>query len=54
LAAGLTVSVAALPLALAIASGVTQGRGLFTAVLAGIIVSALGDSRSQDRLAPSS
>lgn len=47
--AGLTVSVVALPLslALAIASGVAPGRGLFTAVVAGAIVSALGGSRYQ-------
>ena len=47
--AGLTVSVVALPLslALAIASGVSPGRGLFTAAVAGAIVSALGGSRYQ-------
>lgn len=47
--AGLTVSVVALPLslALAIASGVAPGRGLFTAVIAGVIVSLLGGSRYQ-------
>jgi sulfate permease, SulP family len=47
--AGLTVSVVALPLslALAIASGVEPGRGLFTAVVAGLVVSALGGSRFQ-------
>src|SRR5215472_18235596 len=47
--AGLTVSVVALPLslALAIASGVAPGRGLFTAIVAGAIVSALGGSRYQ-------
>lgn len=47
--AGLTVSVVALPLslALAIASGVAPGRGLFTAVVAGLVVSALGGSRFQ-------
>jgi SulP family sulfate permease len=47
--AGLTVSVVALPLslALAIASGVSPGRGLFTAVVAGAIVSGLGGSRFQ-------
>jgi SulP family sulfate permease len=47
--AGLTVSVVALPLslALAIASGVTPGRGLFTAAVAGIVVSALGGTRFQ-------
>ncbi|HUO94532.1 MAG TPA: SulP family inorganic anion transporter [Rhizomicrobium sp.] len=47
--AGLTVSVVALPLslALAIASGVTPERGLFTAAVAGVIVSLLGGSRFQ-------
>jgi SulP family sulfate permease len=47
--AGLTVSVVALPLslALAIASGVAPGRGLFTAIVAGIIVSTLGGTRYQ-------
>ena len=47
--AGLTVSVVALPLslALAIASGVAPGRGLFTAAVAGIVVSALGGTRFQ-------
>jgi SulP family sulfate permease len=47
--AGLTVSVVALPLslALAIASGVTPGRGLFTAAIAGIVVSAFGGTRFQ-------
>jgi SulP family sulfate permease len=47
--AGLTVSVVALPLslALAIASGVEPGRGLFTAAVAGIVVSALGGTRFQ-------
>ena len=47
--AGLTVSVVALPLslALAIASGVEPGRGLFTAAVAGVVVSALGGTRFQ-------
>ncbi|MGD0189137.1 MAG: SulP family inorganic anion transporter [Rhizomicrobium sp.] len=47
--AGLTVAIVALPLslALAIASGVDPGRGLFTAVVAGFLVSALGGSRFQ-------
>src|SRR5580658_2293025 len=47
--AGLTVSVVALPLslALAIASGVSPARGLFTAAVAGIVVSALGGTRFQ-------
>lgn len=49
LTAGLTVAVVALPLslALAIASGVAPARGLFTAVVAGTVVSALGGSRYQ-------
>jgi SulP family sulfate permease len=49
LLAGLTVAVVALPLslALAVASHVPPGRGLFTAVVAGAIVSALGGSRFQ-------
>ncbi|MDR0588192.1 MAG: sodium-independent anion transporter, partial [Burkholderiales bacterium] len=49
LAAGLTVSVVAIPLAMAfaIASGVTPQAGLFTAIIAGFIVSALGGSRYQ-------
>jgi len=47
--AGLTVAIVALPLsmALAIASGVTPERGLFTAVVAGFFISALGGSRYQ-------
>ena len=47
LIAGLTVAVVALPLAmaLAIASGTTPERGLFTAVIAGFLISALGGSR---------
>lgn len=47
--AGMTVAVVALPLslALAVASGVAPERGLFTAVVAGTIVSALGGSRYQ-------
>src|SRR6201996_4607346 len=46
---GLTVAIVALPLsmAIAIASGVTPGRGLFTAVVGGFIVSLLGGSRFQ-------
>jgi SulP family sulfate permease len=46
---GLTVAIVALPLsmAIAIASGVTPGRGLYTAVIGGFIVSALGGSRFQ-------
>jgi SulP family sulfate permease len=47
--AGLTVAIVALPLsmAIAIASGVTPGRGLYTAVVGGFIVSLLGGSRFQ-------
>lgn len=46
---GLTVAVVALPLsmALAIASGVGPERGLFTAIVAGFIISLLGGSRFQ-------
>ncbi len=49
LIAGLTVGVIALPLAMAfaIASGVGPERGLFTAVVAGLIISLLGGSRVQ-------
>ena len=47
--AGLTVAVVALPLsmAIAVASGVTPERGLFTAIIGGFLVSALGGSRFQ-------
>jgi SulP family sulfate permease len=47
--AGVIVGVVALPLAIAfaIASGVTPDRGLYTAVLAGFLISALGGSRVQ-------
>ena len=49
LTAGLTVGIVALPLAMAfgIASGVKPEAGLFTAVIAGFIISALGGSRVQ-------
>jgi SulP family sulfate permease len=49
LTAGLIVGVVALPLAIAfaIASGVTPDRGLYTAVIAGLIISVLGGSRVQ-------
>ena len=49
LVAGLTVAIVALPLSMgiAIASGVTPDRGLYTAVVGGFIVSALGGSRFQ-------
>jgi SulP family sulfate permease len=47
--AGLTVAIVALPLsmAIAIASGTTPERGLFTAAVGGFLVSALGGSRFQ-------
>ena len=47
--AGVIVGVVALPLAIAfaIASGVSPEKGLFTAVIAGFIISALGGSRVQ-------
>ena len=46
---GLTVAIVALPLsmAIAIASGVTPERGLFTAAVGGFLISALGGSRFQ-------
>ncbi|MEO8090056.1 MAG: SulP family inorganic anion transporter [Gemmatimonadales bacterium] len=49
LTAGVIVGIVALPLAIAfaIASGVTPDRGLYTAVIAGFIISALGGSRVQ-------
>src|SRR5438093_9750844 len=49
LAAGLVVGLVALPLAMAfsIASGLPPERGLFTAVVAGFLISALGGSRVQ-------
>jgi sulfate permease, SulP family len=47
--AGVIVGIVALPLAIAfaIASGVTPDRGLYTAVIAGFLISALGGSRVQ-------
>lgn len=47
--AGVSVGVIALPLALAFAigSGVTPERGLFTAIIAGFLISLLGGSRVQ-------
>ena len=47
--AGLTVGLVALPLAMAfgIASGVTPQAGLYTAVVAGFLISAFGGSRTQ-------
>src|SRR4051812_25730423 len=49
LTAGVIVGIVALPLAIAfaIASGVTPERGLYTAIIAGGIISALGGSRVQ-------
>ncbi len=49
LSAGITVGVLALPLAMAfaIASGVTPTAGIWTAIVAGLIISALGGSRVQ-------
>ncbi|MBV8550163.1 MAG: STAS domain-containing protein [Acidobacteriaceae bacterium] len=49
LLAGLTVGLVALPLAMAfgIASGVTPQAGLYTAIVAGGLISALGGSRMQ-------
>ncbi|MGC4024075.1 MAG: SulP family inorganic anion transporter [Mesorhizobium sp.] len=46
---GLTVAIVALPLsmAIAIASGVTPDRGLYTSIIGGFIVSAFGGSRFQ-------
>lgn len=47
--AGLTVAIVALPLsmAIAIASGVSPDRGLYTAIVGGFLVSLLGGSRFQ-------
>jgi SulP family sulfate permease len=47
--AGLTVGLVALPLAMAfgIASGVTPQAGIYTAIVAGFVISALGGSRAQ-------
>src|ERR1700735_1470668 len=49
LLAGITVGLVALPLAMAfgIASGVTPQAGIYTAVIAGFLISALGGSRAQ-------
>ncbi len=49
LSAGLVVGIVALPLAIAfaIASGATPEAGLFTAIIAGFLISALGGSRVQ-------
>ena len=47
--AGIVVGIVALPLAIAfaIASGVSPDKGIFTAVIAGFVISALGGSRVQ-------
>jgi len=45
LTAGFTVGIVALPLAFAIASGVKPEAGIFTAVIAGFLVSSLGGTR---------
>jgi sulfate permease, SulP family len=47
--AGVTVGLVALPLAMAfgIASGVSPQAGIYTAILGGLLVSALGGSRIQ-------
>ena len=49
LVSGLTVAIVALPLSMgiAIASGVTPERGLYTAIVGGLLVSPLGGSRFQ-------
>ena len=49
LTAGVIVGIVALPLAIAfaIASGVAPGRGLYTAIVAGFLISALGGSKVQ-------
>jgi sulfate permease, SulP family len=49
LTAGVIVGIVALPLAIAfaIASGVTPDRGLYTAIIAGFLISTLGGSRVQ-------
>src|SRR5215211_5595427 len=47
--AGLTVAIVALPLsmAIAVASGTSPERGLYTAIVGGFLISALGGSRYQ-------
>ena len=49
LIAGITVGLVALPLAMAfgIASGVTPQAGIYTAIVAGFLISLLGGSRMQ-------
>jgi SulP family sulfate permease len=47
--AGLTVTIVALPLAMAlrVASGASPDKGLITAIVAGLVISLLGSSRVQ-------
>jgi SulP family sulfate permease len=45
--AGLTVAIVALPLSIAIASGASPAQGLYTAIVGGFLISALGGSRFQ-------
>src|SRR5262245_48823752 len=49
LVAGVIVGIVALPLAIAfaIASGVKPEQGLYTAIIAGLVIGALGGSRAQ-------
>src|SRR5213596_743413 len=49
LSAGVTVGIVALPLAIAfaIASGVKPEQGLYTAVIAGLVIAALGGTSAQ-------
>ncbi len=47
LLAGLMVAIVALSMAIAIASGVTPDRGLYTSIIGGFIISAFGGSRFQ-------
>ena len=54
LAAGVIVAIIALPLsiALALASGVSPEQGLYTAIVAGFLISALGGSKVQIQVPP--
>jgi hypothetical protein len=49
--AGIIVGIVALPLAIAfaIASGVSPEKGIFTAIIAGFLISALGGQQGPDR-----
>ena len=47
LGAGLTVGIVALPLAMAVASGVKPEQAIFTAIIAVLLISALGGSKVQ-------